>query len=182
MKETMMIQSIGFTSQRGLRQLLGALLASLSLSAVAAEAMAPLPVVVAESEAFEVVGRLAGEGLVLHVDRAPDNEPVLAATLEIESGGRSVTAAFRPASGDYLVADAGWLQPLREPGEHPLALTLLAGDDSDLLSGELIVSAAPPAASAAGAGRLGLVLLAVLLLVAIIVIGRRLRANSGGVA
>ena len=177
-----MIQSIGFTSQRGLRQLLGALLASLSLFAVAAEAPVPLPVVVAESEAFEVVGRLAEEGLVLHVDRAPGNEPVLAATLEIESGGRSVTAAFRPASGDYLVADAGWLQPLREPGEHPLVLTLLAGDDSDLLSGDLIVSAALPAASGAGAGRLGLVLLAVLLLVVIIVIGRRLRANSGGVA
>lgn len=163
------------------RLLLSALLAGLSLTATAAETLVPLPIVEAESEAFEIVGRLAVDGLVLHVDRASSNEPVLAATLEVEAGGRTATAVFRPASGDYLIADAGWLQPLRQPGEHVLALTLLAGEDSDLLSGELAV-AAPPVAAAAGAGYLGTVLLVALLLVAVIVIGRRLRRVPGGAA
>jgi len=163
-------------------RLLGAVLLGLSLTATAVESLVPLPVVVAESEAFEVVGRLDGEGLVLHVDRAPSNEPVLGATLEIEAGGRAVTAVFRPASGDYLIADTGWLQPLRETGAHPLALTLLAGDDSDLLTGELIVGAAPASAETAGVGRSALALLAAVLLVAIVLIGRRLRGTSGGVA
>lgn len=163
------------------RSALAALALGLSLAAPAAETPVPLPILEAESEAFEIVGRLGADGLVLHVDRAPSNEPVLAATLELEAGGRTATAVFRPASGDYLIADAGWLQPLRQPGEHPLALTLLAGEDSDLLSGELRVAAAP-VATAAGSGRLGLVLLAALLLVAIVVIGRRLRGTAGGAA
>lgn len=157
------------------RLLLVVVLAAAGLPALAAEV--PLPVVTAESEAFEVVGRLEAEGLILHVDRAPSNEPVLAATLEIEADGRSVTAVFRPVSGDYLIADGAWLAPLRQAGEHALALTLIAGEDSDLLSGELIVAAAPAAAVASG-GRLGLVLLA-LLLVVIIVVGRRLRRLPG---
>lgn len=156
--------------------LLATALSAAGLPALAAEV--PLPVVTAESEAFEVVGRLEAEGLILHVDRAPSNEPVLAATLEIEADGRSTTAVFRPASGDYLIADATWLEPLRQAGEHALALTLIAGEDSDLLSGELIVAEAPAVAEASG-GRLGLVLLAALLLVAIIVIGRRLRRLPG---
>lgn len=139
---------------------------------------APQPVVVAESEAFEIVGRLAAEGLVLHVDRAPSNEPVLAASLEIETAGRTASAVFRPASGDYLVADAAWLAPLRQAGEHVLALTLIAGDDGDLLSGELLVAAEVPAAQTA-ASRAGL-LLALSLLVGVVVIGRRLRHLPGG--
>lgn len=169
-----MIQARKFIS----RLLLAIVLALPGLSALAAEMAVPLPVVAAESEGFEVVGRLHAEGLVLHVDRAPSNEPVLAATLEIEAGGRTATAAFRPASGDYLIADAAWLEPLRQAGEHVLALTLIAGEDGDLLSGELVVAEAAPATGASG-GRLGLVLLAALLLVAIIVIGRRLRRLPG---
>jgi hypothetical protein len=172
MKENPMLHVKQFIN----RLLLAAVLAVAGLPALAAEV--PLPVVTAESEAFEVVGRLEAEGLILHVDRAPSNEPVLAATLEIEADGRSATAVFRPASGDYLLADAAWLQPLRQPGEHALALTLIAGEDSDLLSGELIVAEAPAVAVASG-GRLGLMLLAALLLVAIIVIGRRLRRLPG---
>lgn len=158
------------------RLLLATLLALPGLPVLAAEV--PLPVLTAESEAFEVVGRLESAGLVLHVDRAPSNEPVLAATLEIEAGGRTATAVFRSASGDYLIADAAWPEPLRQAGEHALALTLIAGEDSDLLSGELIVAEAPAEAVASG-GRLGLVLLAALLLVAIIVVGRRLRRLPG---
>lgn len=106
----------------------------------AVDRVAPItPMVTAESEAFEIVGRLYGEGLVLHVDRAPDNAPVLGATLQVEFDGRSASAEFRAERGDYLIADAGWLAPLRAAGEHGLAFTLLAGEESDLLSGELSV-------------------------------------------
>jgi hypothetical protein len=105
----------------------------------AAELPAPLPLVVAESDLFEVVGRLDENGLVLHVDRSMTNEPVLAAMLEVEAGDRKAVAQFRPAEGDYLIADNAWLKPLRQIGEHPLSFTVIATDDSDLLSGELQV-------------------------------------------
>ena len=126
-------------------------------------AAAAQPAAVAESELFEVVGRLGEEGMILYVDRSETNAPVLGAVLEVESGGRAAKAVFRPATGDYLLADAAWLAPLRQPGGHPLAITVLAGDDSDLLSAELDVSpeAAAPAAGPVD-GRLGGALAALL--------------------
>jgi len=98
---------------------------------------APVPKVLAVSEQFEAVGRLETNGLVFYVDRADSNAPVLNARLAVEFEGKSVNATFRPEQGDYMIADAAWLAPLRREGEHALALTLIAGEESDLLTGEL---------------------------------------------
>lgn len=136
-----------------------------TVAPAADQAGAPIPVAVAESEAFEVVGRLEDEGFVFYIDRADSNAPVLDATLEVETGGKSAKAVFRAERGDYLIADTDWLKPLRQPGEYPLAMTLVAGADSDLLTADFDVHA--PLAAAAGstaASRTvgGLVLLGVL--------------------
>lgn len=120
------------------------------LSAQANESVLPLPLVVAESEMFEIVGRLEEKALVLHVDRAMDNAPVLAATLSVEAGGKEIEAQFRAESGDYRIDDATWLMPLRAAGEHPLSFTLIAGDDADLLAGNLVVQAASEVQGAPG--------------------------------
>ncbi len=119
-------------------------------SAQANESVLPLPLVVAESEMFEIVGRLEEKALVLHVDRAMDNAPVLAATLSVEAGGKEIEAQFRAESGDYRIDDATWLTPLRDAGEHPLSFTLIAGDDADLLAGNLVVQAASEVQGAPG--------------------------------
>ncbi len=118
----------------------------------AASGVATVPIAVAESDLFEAVGRLQPEGLVWFVDRAESNVPVLAASLEVEAGGKAVPAVFRPERGDYLIADAAWLAPLRQPGEHALALTLIAGEESDVLTAELVVQAAESSLAAAGRG------------------------------
>lgn len=101
--------------------------------------VAPVPKVLAVSEQFEAVGRLETNGLIFFVDRADSNAPVLNARLTVEFEGKSVDATFRPEQGDYLIADAVWLAPLRREGEYALALTLIAGEESDLLTGELEV-------------------------------------------
>ena len=72
----------------------------------AADPAAPIPVAVAESEAFEVVGRLEDEGFVFYIDRADSNAPVLGATLEVDTGGKAAKASFRAERGDYLIAFA----------------------------------------------------------------------------
>jgi hypothetical protein len=120
----------------------------------AAEGPLPIPVAVAESELFEVVGRLEDEGFIFYIDRTDSNEPVLAAALEVESAGKAAKAVFRAERGDYLIADADWLKPLRQPGEYPLAFTVNAGDESDLLAADFRVTALPSdAAGGVGAGR-----------------------------
>lgn len=132
-------------------RLTAALLLAAGLSAQAAEGPAPIPVAVAESELFEVVGRLEGDGFVFYIDRADSNAPVLNATLEVERAGKPAKAVFRAESGDYLIADVEWLKPLRQPGEYPLALTVIAGEESDLLTADFMVTALP-AGTAAGLG------------------------------
>ena len=98
----------------------------------------PKPVIVAESEAFEVVGRFLPEGLVLLIDRAETNQPVLGAILKLEADGRNteVIATFRPERGDYLVAPGAWLEVLLQPGGHTLTMLLQAGEDNDLLAAQ----------------------------------------------
>jgi hypothetical protein len=104
----------------------------------------------ASSELFELVASMQGGEMSILVDRFQTNEPVLGATLEVESGSLKAVAAFRADKGDYVVTDAALLKALAAPGEHALVFTLLAGKDSDLLDGTLRVGGAMPAGDAHG--------------------------------
>ncbi|HHV48872.1 MAG TPA: hypothetical protein GXX56_07875 [Rhodocyclaceae bacterium] len=130
------------------RVALGAVLALLTGLAAAVE---PVPVVVAESESFEIVGRWYEDGLRLYVDAAPDNTPVLAAQLTVEAQGEEIVAAYDAAAGLYRIDDAAWLARLRAAGAHPLAFTVLTDETADVLAGDLVVgSVASPGVAAAG--------------------------------
>lgn len=107
-----------------------------------------LPRADAKSEAFELVAQLRGSELAVLIDRYETNEPVLGAKLEVESGSRKAIAAFRAEQGDYVVTDPALLKALTAPGEHPLVFTLVAGQDSDLLDGTLVIASK----ATAGAG------------------------------
>ncbi len=122
-------------------QILFCLLAMLA-SPLHAVTATPIPVVVAESEDFEIVGRLEEKSFIFFVDRNKSNAPVLAASLEVEQGDKKAIARFRPETGDYLIDDAGFLAPFAQPGAYPLSFTLIAGDESDLLSANFAVNSA----------------------------------------
>ena len=101
-----------------------------------------IPVVIAESDDFEIVGRLEEKSFIFFVDRNKSNAPVLAASLEVEQGGKTVLASFRAETGDYLIADAAFLAAFSKPGEYPLNFTLIAGEESDLLTAKFDVFSA----------------------------------------
>ena len=115
-----------------------------------ARAVSALPRVEAHTEAFELVAELRVSELVILVDRYESNEPVLGAKLEVETGALKAVAAFRAEQGDYAVTDAAMLTALANSGEHGLVFTLVAGSDSDLLDGTLVVAAKSPAGATAG--------------------------------
>jgi hypothetical protein len=104
-------------------------------------AASALPRIDAKSEAFELVAELRATELVVMIDRYESNDPVLGAKLEVESGTLKAVAAFRAEQGDYVVTDAAMLKTLAAPGEHGLVFTLVAGKDSDLLDGTLVILA-----------------------------------------
>jgi hypothetical protein len=96
----------------------------------------------ASSETFELVGRLQGGELSILINRFATNEPVLQATVEVESGNLKAPAKFHADMGDYAIDDANLLKALSEPGDHPMVVSVLAGNESDLLDGTLTVAGA----------------------------------------
>lgn len=102
----------------------------------------------ARTESFELVGTLAGGELSLMIDRFETNEPVLQAQVEVESGGLKAPARFRADGGDHAVDDEAMLAQLAKAGTHALVVTVLAGQDADLLDAKLIVG--PDAAQGHG--------------------------------
>jgi hypothetical protein len=91
----------------------------------------------ARSEEFELVGRLQGGELSILINRFATNEPVLNATVEVETANLKAPAKFHADMGDYAIDDANMLKALAVPGDHSVVVTVLAGSDSDLLDGTL---------------------------------------------
>ncbi|MCV2216282.1 hypothetical protein [Thauera sp. Sel9] len=91
-----------------------------------------LPRFTAVSELFELVGVVDGRNLTLYLDHFADNAPVLEATLELEIDGAPVPLETRP-DGTF----AAVLAEPPAPGVLPVTAMVVAGDEADLLAGEL---------------------------------------------
>lgn len=107
----------------------------------AAAAASAAPRIEAKSEAFELVGQIQGGELSILINRFATNEPVLGASVDLESGNLKAKAPYRADQGDYTVADASFLKAVGRPGSHPLVITVTAGTEADLLEGTLAVPA-----------------------------------------
>lgn len=94
-----------------------------------------LPRFTAQSDLFEAVGILGKEELTLFIDRTATNEPVLGATVELEGAGIKLTGKFEPKLGEYHFDGKAFAKA----GEYPIMLTIKAGQDGDLLTGDLHV-------------------------------------------
>jgi hypothetical protein len=136
-----------------------------------------------QSELFEAVGVLQGGELSVFIDRYADNAPVLDATVELESGEFKATGKLHEDHGDYSFPGA----PFEKPGRYPIVLTITAGEDVDLLAGNLVVAEPEAAhdgwlASMAGLARyagIAVALVGVALLAAFVVRRRRRGAAAG---
>ncbi|WP_354686782.1 hypothetical protein [Cupriavidus necator] len=98
------------------------------------------PTIEASTEMFELVGTLAADELSVLVDRYATNEPVLDGTLEVEFNGIQAPGKLHADVGDYSFTDERLLKALRQPGNHALVFTLVAGNDADLIEGHLNVA------------------------------------------
>jgi hypothetical protein len=95
-----------------------------------------LPRFSAVSETFELVGVLNGKQITLYLDRYADNSPVPGAQIELEIGGVKFKA--QPSKGSLGESEYEVVLP-QAPKEGVLPITVLvtAGNDIDLLAGEL---------------------------------------------
>ena len=95
----------------------------------------------AHSDLFEAVGTLGTSELSIIIDRYNNNEPLLNAKVELESGSTKLAGVFHAVHGDYSFA----AKPFEKPGNYPITLTVTAGEDVDILAGNLMI---PPAETA----------------------------------
>ena len=96
-----------------------------------------LPYMETSSDLFELVAELKNGQLQIHIDRYASNEPVVDATVEVESGALKAAATYQTVEGHYLLESSELLETLGEADEHPLMFTILAGEEADLLNGIL---------------------------------------------
>jgi hypothetical protein len=108
------------------------------------------PRATAASEAFELVAVLDGASLVVWLDRFATNEPVVGATLDVETPAGPVSAAVE---GDVYRLPTPWAA---EPGAHELLFTVADGGAFDFLTATLTIPE-PPAAAAPAPQPLSLV-------------------------
>ncbi|MDD3327242.1 MAG: hypothetical protein PHW25_09190 [Zoogloea sp.] len=108
------------------------------------------PRATARSQDFDLVAVLAGDQLVLWLDRARDNAPPAEASIEAESGAWKGVATA--AADGSLRLPAG---PLATPGRHEVIFTVQAGGAMDLLPATLVVPAPTPAAPGLAGGYRG---------------------------
>ena len=101
-------------------------------AAPAAVAGQALPRFAAVSDLFELVGVVNGKQITLYLDHFADGSPVKDAKLELELGGVKVPVESH-AEGEF---EATLAQELK-PGVVAVAATVMAGEESDLLAGEL---------------------------------------------
>ena len=94
-----------------------------------------MPRFTAHSDLFEAVGVLSANELSITLDRYSTNDPVLKAKVELESGDFKAIAEFHADHGDYSLPSAAF----KKPGTYAIVLTVTAGEQTDLLTGELVV-------------------------------------------
>lgn len=100
--------------------------------APAPTAGATLPRFTAVSELFELVGVVNGKNVTVYLDRFADNSPVKDARVDLELDGNPV--ALEPhADGEFEAT----LPEALKPGVVSITATVIAGQDTDLLAGEL---------------------------------------------
>jgi membrane fusion protein, heavy metal efflux system len=104
------------------------------------------PRVTAVSDLFELVGIVDHDTMTIYLDRHDSNEPVLGARIEVEAGPAKGVATAQP-DGTYRFQHA----VLDQPAALAVTFTVSAGDEVDLLAGDLdLRKPETPTAGAAG--------------------------------
>jgi membrane fusion protein, heavy metal efflux system len=93
------------------------------------------PRVASHSDLFELVGIVDKGEMTVYLDRYASNEPVLGAKIEVQAGAVTA-AALAQADGTYRFAHP----VLTQVGSLPVSFTVIAGNQSDLLAGDLEIA------------------------------------------
>ncbi len=104
-------------------------------AAPATVAIGGAPRIVTHSDLFELVGIVENGAMTVYLDRFADNSPVTDAKIEVEVGAEKGVATANP-NGTYRFP----AKAFAKLSEMPVTFTIRAGNDTDLLAGDLAVA------------------------------------------
>lgn len=131
------------------------------------------------TDQFELIGKLYDSELSIFVSDYATNAPILGAEIEVEVSGVTATATYHADAGDYAFDAPELMNALTAPGEYALVFTVIAGDRSDLLDAQLLVTeSSEQAHHDHHNSRLILVLILLVLILVLFMFYRRKRARS----
>ena len=93
------------------------------------------PRLVTHSELFELIGIVENGAMTVYLDRFADNSPVTDAKIEVVAGSEKGIATANE-NGTYRFVSKAFAKP----SEIPITFTISAGNDADLLAGDLVVA------------------------------------------
>lgn len=93
------------------------------------------PRISSHSDLFELVGVVDNGEMKIYLDRYASNEPVTDAKIEVEAGAAKGTAAPQPDGSYSFKHDL-----LGQPGALAVSFVVAAGNDTDLLAGDLVIT------------------------------------------
>jgi len=88
-----------------------------------------------QSDLFELVGMVENSEMKIYLDRYASNEPVIDAKIEVDLGAAKGNAEPQP-DGSYRFKHA----LLGQPGTLAVSFVVAAGNDTDLLGGDLVIT------------------------------------------
>ncbi|MDO8276872.1 MAG: efflux RND transporter periplasmic adaptor subunit [Burkholderiaceae bacterium] len=106
------------------------------------------PRVTSHSDLFELVGLVENSEMKIYLDRYASNEPVTDANIEVEAGPAKGSALPLP-DGSYSFKH----EVLGQPGTLAVSFVVAAGQDTDLLGGDLVITDPHAEGDHAGATR-----------------------------
>jgi cobalt-zinc-cadmium efflux system membrane fusion protein len=101
----------------------------------AAASGATSPRISSHSDLFELVGIVENSEMKIYLDRYASNEPVTDAKIDVEAGAAKGTAIAQ-ADGSYSFKH----EVLNQPGTLSVSFVVAAGNDTDLLAGDLVIA------------------------------------------
>ena len=91
------------------------------------------------TETFELLGELSSSELMVYLHDYATNAPIHNASIEVEVNGLVTTAHYVETQNHYSVSDAGFIDVLKQPGEHEVIFTIFSEDAADLMSSTLVI-------------------------------------------
>lgn len=91
------------------------------------------------TESFELLGEVFSNELIIYLHDFETNTPIQFASIDLDVGALTASAAYDEAENRYIVNDDKFINAINASGEHEVIATVLTEDSGDLLVANFVM-------------------------------------------